>query len=220
MRDEWRSVGRKTCEVTRRLDAKYPELNLGYQSDLFDVVELCSTGSKRNVLERAKIIEVLLLEAGDKDIHRALLQTLLPGIVSTCRQLRFGEGIMIERGEMVCVAVSLMSEVVSEWAGRSRQYAGPDLLNALMGRLKRWMMKEKAATTFTRAEEDLRADEPSTLLTRLEGLRCPEYDRLVQLVYWRVFEGVSWREVALRDNSDPRTIQAELQSFSYHHLMA
>ena len=98
-----------------------------------------------SVLERAAIVRALLEEASDPDIHRALLQTLLPGVVSVCRQLRFGDGIVDEPSETVAMAISLLSELLVDWAGQSRQYAAPDLLSALRGRLRRWLLKEKEA---------------------------------------------------------------------------
>ena len=147
LRLEWRRVGRSPSarEATRRLDERHRELRLEAQDDLFDVVALLESRSGRNVLERAQIVRALLEEASNPDVHRALLQTLLPGVVSVCRQLRFGDGIIDDPGETLSMAVSLLSELLIDWAGQSRQYAAPDLLSALRGRLRRWLLKEKEA---------------------------------------------------------------------------
>jgi hypothetical protein len=161
-----------------------------------------------------------LQEAGDPDIHRALLQTLLPGVVSVCRQLRFGEGIIEEPSETLAMAISLLSELLVDWAGQSRAYAAPDLLSALRGRLRRWMLKEKEAlrnvTNFEVGERA--AEEASPLLTRLEGLR-EDHDRLVRLTYARVFEGRSLRELAAHDHSAPVSLQSELAHFAVRYLL-
>jgi hypothetical protein len=223
LRLEWRHAGRRPSAraAARRLDERYPELDLGAQEDLFDVVSLLESRSRRNVLERAAIVRALLQEASDPDVHRALLQTLLPGVVSVCRQLRFGDGIVEEANETLSVAVSLLSELLVDWAGQSRQYAAPDLLSALRGRLRRWLLKEKEARRALANDSaaERRAPESSTLMTRLEGLRGGEHDRLARLTYARVFEGRSLRELAANDHSAPVSLQSELQIFARRHLL-
>ncbi len=223
LRLEWRRVGRSPSAraACQRLASRYPDLDLGQLTDLVDVVALLETRGGRNVLERARIVRALLLEASDPDIHRALLQTLLPGVVSVCRQLRFGAGIIDEPSETLAMAVSLLSELLVDWAGQSRQYAAPDLLSALRGRLRRWLLKEKAAlrsvSRFDHVDEA--ADESSPLLTRLENLRGGEHDRLARLTYARVFEGRSLRELAQHDHSAPVSLQSELQHFAVRYLL-
>jgi hypothetical protein len=222
LRHEWRWLGRRPSarEAARRLDVRHPDLLLCDQHDLCDVVDLLESRSGRSVLERAQIVRALLEEASDPDIHRALLQTLLPGVVSVCRQLRFGEGIIEEPSEMLGVAVSLLSELLVDWAGQSRAYAAPDLLSALRGRLRRWMLKEKEArhNVSTYDVSGRAAEESSPLLTRLECLR-EEHDRLVRLTYARVFEGRSLRELAADDHSAPVALQSELQHFAVRYLL-
>ena len=223
LRLEWRRVGRTQSarESCQRLAERYPDLSLDAQTDLHDVVNLLETKGGRNVLERAQIVRVLLIEASDPDVHRALLQTLLPGVVSVCRQLRFGDGIIADPSETLAMAVSLLSELLVDWAGQQRQYAAPDLLSALRGRLRRWLLKEKEAlrciSHFERVDEP--ALEASPLLTRLESLRGGEHDRLVRLTYARVFEGRSIRELAAHDHSAPVSLQSELQYFAGRFLL-
>jgi hypothetical protein len=223
LRLEWRNVGRRASArgATRRLDERYPDLDLAAQEDLFDVVTLLESRSRRSVLERAEIVRALLQEASDPDVHRALLQTLLPGVVSVCRQLRFGDGIVEEANETLSVAISLLSELLVDWAGQSRQYAAPDLLSALRGRLRRWLLKEKEARRAISPIDlaDQPAPEGSALITRLESLRGGEHDRLARLTYARVFEGRSLRELAANDHSAPVSLQSELQLFAIRHLL-
>jgi hypothetical protein len=223
LRLEWRRVGRSPSarEATRRLDKRHPDLRLEDQEDLGDIVALLESRSGRNVLARAQIVRALLEEASDPDVHRALLQTLLPGVVSVCRQLRFGEGIIDEPSETLSMAISLLSELLIDWAGQSRQYAAPDLLSALRGRLRRWLLKEKEALKSVSHfdQVDRPAEEASPLLTRLESLRGGEHDRLVRLTYARVFEGRSFRELAAHDHSAPVSLQSELQHFAVRFLL-
>jgi hypothetical protein len=223
LRLEWRQVGRSPSarDSTRRLDVLHPDLHLESQDDLCDVVALLESKGGRSVLERAEIVRALLQESSDPDIHRALLQTLLPGVVSVCRQLRFGEGIIDEPSETLSMAVSLLSELLIDWAGQSRQYAAPDLLSALRGRLRRWLLKEKDALKCVSRFEHVErpADEASPLLTRLENLRGGEHDRLARLTYARVFEGRTLRELADNDHSAPVSLQSELQHFAVRFLL-
>jgi hypothetical protein len=222
LRHEWRWIGRRPSAriAVRRLDERHPELRLADQHDLCDIVDLCESRSGRSVVQRAQIVRALLEEATDPDIHRALLQTLLPGVVSVCRQLRFGEGVIEEPSEMLAMAVSLLSELLVDWAGQSRAYAAPDLLSALRGRVRRWMLKEKDArhTVANFVLTDRAADEASPLLTRLESLRA-EHDRLVRLTFQRVFEGRSLRDLAADDHSAPVALQSELQHFAVRYLL-
>ncbi|MGH3732357.1 MAG: hypothetical protein ACRDVC_03140 [Acidimicrobiales bacterium] len=222
LRDEWRWIGRRSSarEAVRRLDERHPTLRLADAHDLCDVVDLLESRSGRSVLDRARIVRAMLEESSDPDIHRALLQTLLPGVVSVCRQLRFGDGVIEEPSETLSMAISLLSELLVDWAGQSRAYAAPDLLSALRGRLRRWMLKEKDALRNVSSFEivECAAEEASPLLTRLESLRR-DHDRLVRLTYARVFEGRSLRELAACDHSAPIALQSELQHFAVRYLL-
>lgn len=223
LRREWRHVGRG-AEARRRFARfaeAHPDLALAGLSDLGDLVGALEAHGGRSVLERARIVTALLEDAADPLVRRCLLQTLLPGIVSVCRQLRFGRGIVREPSETVAVAVALASELLHDWAGQSRAYAAPDLLSALRGRLRRWMLKEKAAARSAAAYAPLEAParDESPLATRLEALRGGDYERLTRLTYAAVFEGRSLRELAREDHCATGTLQAELQRFALRHLL-
>ncbi len=223
MRREWQHVGRtvRARQALERLRCRHPALDLAPMVDLCDVVTTLEARGGRTVLERAAIVRALLEEAGDPEIHRTLLQTLIPGIVSVCRQLRFGDGIITEPSDTVAMALGLASELLVDWSGQSRQYAAPDILSALRGRLRRWLLKEKLAlrsvSSFERGDEP--ATESSPLLTRLTSFRGGQYDRLARLTYARVFEGLSLREVAAGDHSAPGSLQKELQHFAINFLI-
>ncbi len=223
LRVQWPRAGRSASARVAHDDfvARHRELPLSTTEDLFDVVERLESRSPLTVLERAQVVRALLEDAADPEIHRALLQTLLPGVVSVCRQLRFGEGIVEEPRETVAESVSLLSELLVDWAGQSRPYAGPDLLSALRGRLRRWLLKEKAAqrrtTRFDQVDEP--AEDTSLLLGRLESLRGGEHDRMARLTYARVFEGRSLRELATEDHSAPVSLRDELRLFAHRYLL-
>jgi hypothetical protein len=223
LRREWERVGRTSDarRALKMLNSRHPSLGLDALSDLCDVVKVLEKGGGRCVLERAEIVRALLEESGDDAIHRTLLQTLLPGIVSVCRQLRFGEGIVEDPSETLSMALGFASELLVDWSGESRQYAAPDILSALRGRLRRWLLKEKAArralSYFEQGDEPAREDSP--LLTRLASFRGSQYERIARITYARVFEGRSLRELASADRSAPGSLQAELQHFAVRHLI-
>ena len=223
LRREWRRVGHTplACASFTRLRDCHPDLDWEGLSDLFDVVEALESRSGRNVIERAKIVQALLEGASDPQVHRALLQTLIPGIVSVCRQLRFGDGVVKDPSDTLTMALGITYEVLTDWAGESRQYAAPDILSAVRGRLRRWMLKEKAAQRLISNFEldDNPATESSPLLARLHGYQDSQYDRLARLTYERVFEGRSLREIAAKDHSAPNSLQKELRQFAVHFLI-
>ncbi len=199
MRYEWQHVGhtRRSRTAMTSLSERHPNLRLDGLIDLCDIVTL---------LERR---------------GGALLQTLIPGIVSVARQLGFGEGIVDEPSETLGVALGLASELLTDWAGQSRQYAAPDILSALRGRLRRWLLKEKAAQRVVSNydQRDEPAMESSPLLARLHSFRGSQYDRIARLTYARVYEGRSLREIAADDHSAPSSLQKELQHFAVRFLI-
>jgi hypothetical protein len=174
------------------------------------------------VEERSMVIQVLLQEADHPAVHRALLQTLLPGLVSTCRQLQFGRGIIQRPSDVVNEAITMLSEILHEWAGQSRPYAAPDILSALRGRLRRWLLREKDYQQRIVGEKTVVAveAESSHLLVRLNKLlEQPEYQDLAEVVYARVFQSVPLAELAKERHVAPITLQRSLQQFTMKHLL-
>ena len=223
LRRDWYWQGRsddsrRACALLRE---RHPDLAWRGVEDLAQVVSALDTGAGRSVLERAAIVQALLIECGDASIRRALLQTLLPGVVSVCRQLRFGHGIVDEPHEAVAVAVALLNELIIDWSGQSRAYAAPDLLSALRARLRRWLLKEKRARLPITLTEELEPMSPdaSPLLARLETLRRGPHERLARLTYQCVFAGIPLRELARDDHSSVPTLKRELQVFALAHLL-
>lgn len=223
LRRDWLRTGRtpNSQRAFAMLATRWPGLPLAGLNDLGDVVDALERRSGLTMLEKADVLKALLVESHDPEISRALLQTLLPGIISTCRQLRFGEGIVAEPSEMLAVAIATCTELIHNWAGQYRQFCAPDLLSALRGRLRRWMLKEKEAQRSLVANESIveSASVESPLLARLESLANGPHERLVRLTYQRVFEGRSLRELAKADRSAPQALQAELQNFARRYLL-
>ena len=223
LRDDWRWRCHRHASIIAmaQIRERHPDDALADLSDLGELVVALDVGGGRSVIERARIAQILLIEATNEEVRRALLQALLPGVVSTCRQLRFGQGIINEPHECVAAAISMLNDLISDWAGESRPYAAPDLLSALRGRLRRWLLKEKGSRLNAP-----RADDPETpaatnsaLLTRLEILVEGPHERLARLTYRCVFAGIPLRELAREDQSSLPSLRRELQIFALAHLL-
>ena len=223
LRDDWRWRCHRHASILAmaQIRERHPDEALAGLADLGDLVQSLDSHGGRSVLERARIVQVLLLEASDEQVRRALLQTLLPGVISVCRQLRYGQGIVHEPGECVAAAISLLNELITDWAGESRPYAAPDLLSALRGRLRRWLLKEKHDRLAPGPCEDPEPVAPaaSPMLTRLEMLRKGPHERLARLTYQCVFAGVPLRDLAREDHSSLPSLRRELQTFALAHLL-
>ncbi|MBW4031006.1 MAG: hypothetical protein HIU57_10135 [Acidobacteria bacterium] len=223
LRNDWRWRCRRDASIhaMAQLRERHREIDLEGLADLGELVCSLDTRGGRSVLDRAHVVQALLSEAANEEIHRALLQTLLPGVVNVCRQLRFGQGIVNEPRDTLTAAISLLSELITDWAGESRPYAAPDLLSALRGRLRRWLLKEKEARLTTPCLDDSEpvAAASSPMLTRLEMLRDGPHERLARLTYQCVFAGVPLCELARADHSSLPTLRRELQIFALAHLL-
>lgn len=221
LRADWHHVAHRSPSITAlsRMRERHADAPLEGIGDLGDLVDALEIRGGRSVLDRARLVQFMLEDAADVDVRRALLQTLLPGIVNVCRQLRFGAGVC-EPSDTVGAAIALASELLTEWAGQSRPYAAPDILSAIRGRLRRWLLKEKAAMqSLGGLDDDVAASDHSPLEQRLATYRGGPHDRLARLTYARVYEGRSWRDLAAADHCAPQSLQNELQRFAYRFLV-
>jgi hypothetical protein len=223
LRIEWRAISRSpdSRRAATAFALRHPELALVGVRDLGDLVFALETRGGRTVEQRADIVGRLLEDAADPQLHRALLQTLLPGVVSVGRQLRFGRGIVEDPSEVLDQAIGTLSELLVDWAGQSRQYAAPDLLSALRGRVRRWLLKEKEmrAGSLGRLLRDAPSPEASPLLRRLAAHRGGPNERLARLTYARVFDERPLGELAREERRTSSSLQAELQQFATRFLL-
>lgn len=224
LRYEWTMIAPSTTSqlTWQRICREYELAYLDSALDFGQVLRRLEPGGGLSVEQRSHVITVLLIEASDRFVHRALLQTLLPGVVSVCRQLKFGRGIAERPSDVVSEAIALLSEIIRDWAGQSRTYAAPDLLSALRGRLRRWLLKEKEVRRRTANEIPMDATAPATsrLEARLELLfRHPEHERLARLTWRRVFEERPLRELAQEEGVSATSLRQELQRFASAYLL-
>ena len=221
LRTEWHREGhsRRAERACDYLRARHPDTALVGCLDLGEVVGRLEQHSGLSAVEKARILEALLVEATDPAIRRALVQTLLPGVVSVCRQLHFGRGVVDEPSEFLAVAIATLSELVSEWAGQSRGYAGPDLLSALRGRLRRQLLKEKENRDHQAPESDAVTTAEDALASELRRHLGTEYDSVARAAYAYAVEGRPLRDVARQRGSSLSTLQAELAHFAERFLL-
>jgi hypothetical protein len=198
---------------------RHHDLPLSHITSSAELIAALEPRGGLRVIERAQVVSALLRDAADRDIHRMLLHTLLPGVVSVCRSLRFGRGVVTEPGEFMTEAVTTLSELLTEWAGQHRAYAAPDILSALRGRLRRWIIKEKALRDSVAIDPQHPAGETDNLESRLAAFAHGDHADLARAVYDRVIAGLSLSEIAAQRGTDPRRLRRELEEFVTRHIL-
>lgn len=201
LRSEWPRLGaspgaRRSLATLR---GRAPEHVPAHVRDLVELVEALEPDGGLTQIERARVLEALLESAGDPLVRRCLLQTLLPGIVSLARKLRFGEGIADSPSAFLGDALAEAAELLFEWAGQRRAFAGPDLLGALRCRLRRRMLADKQRRAELVAPPDRPAREDphaSGSLAHDLALAAASDSSDVRLLYARCVLGVSASELA------------------------
>jgi len=221
LRLEWRSLQRSRAsrEAAALLIDEHVELAAWPISDLGDVVDLLEPGGPLSQLERSRLA-ALLLESCPRDplIQRALLQTLLPGIVGVARRLGWGRRSGEDPAVFLADLVTTAFEVIDEWGGQQRPYAAPDLLNAVRCRMRRRLASEAmgSVTPLERpdgsvvelpAEPD---DDPlESIKARLESV-AHEVDPVgAAALYGREVLGLSYRELAEMTGVSPRQLASK-----------
>lgn len=140
LRREWAAIARSASsrEAARHLRAAHPEVERLRPVDLGEVLALLEPSGGLTQVGRAELAACLLASAPDHPmIARALLQTLVPGIVSVARRLRWGEPSGDDPASFLADLITAAYELIVEWGGQRRPYAAPDLLNALRCRMRR-----------------------------------------------------------------------------------
>lgn len=97
---------------------------------------------------RARAASVLQAMLRSQSVHplvpRAILQAIVPGLVSIARRLRWGAGgDWQDGGAFFADLVATAWEVVVSWSGQDRPYAVLDLLSAVRCRLRRQVVGQR-----------------------------------------------------------------------------
>ena len=221
LRLEWRSLARSPSsrEAATILVSLQPRLGLLSITDLGDVVRLLEPGGGLDQIERARLVGDLLAAIPSHPlIQRALLQTLLPGVVSVARRLQWGRGTGDDPSSFLADLITTTYEILHEWGGEARPYAAPDLLNALRCRMRRRidMTTDGARLVSMERVDGTQIEPPPTLdddpfdsvvMQLVEG--SSDEDRIgAAALYGREVLGYSYRELAVMTGISPRRLAA------------
>jgi hypothetical protein len=199
LRREWDHTGRTL--MSRRALAALREHEGGdvvptWIVDLSQLVTALEPRGGLDRLHRARLVAFLLRCAVDPFVGRCLLQTMLPGVVSVARQLRFGEGIYDDPRVFLSDAITELVELIASWAGQSRPYAAPDLLSALRCRMRRRMLAEKARRSELTIVADVARNDPDDSFARQLAAAAVRGVTDVDLLYARCVLGHTESELA------------------------
>jgi hypothetical protein len=219
LRQEWRQIARSAPSQASAalLVARLPALSSRAPRHLGDVVELLEPRSGLSQLERAQVVTTMLeLAPRDPLLRRALLQTLLPGVVAVARRLDWGHGHpqVDDAASFLADLITTMYEVIVEWGGQRRSYAAPDLLNAVRCRMRRRLESDALSAAIPLEVADLRGQIPSSLdddptesLASLLRAQRAELDPIgAAALYGREVLGLSYRELASMTGLSPRRL--------------
>jgi hypothetical protein len=147
---DWRAISRG-CESKHALDllaAREPDVASTQAKDLEELVALLrgAIGDPRGDWAPRVLQAMLRTQSVHPLISRAILQALLPGLVTVARRLSWGSGgDWIDGGTFFSDLITTAWEVITEWCGEDRPYALLDLLSAVRCRMRRQIMSRRAA---------------------------------------------------------------------------
>lgn len=149
---EWRMLGhcegsRHAMELLRPREEVVAALVPSATGDLGNLVDALHSPrdqAGRN-LAAAGVAALLRSSSAHPLIPRALLQSLVPGLLGVARRLSWGAGGDWEGGgPFFSDLVATAWEVIVEWAGQSRPYAAGDMLSAIRCRSRRQVQAHQA----------------------------------------------------------------------------
>lgn len=223
LRREWRQTGHSpgARAALDRLRGLRPDLVPSWVTDLFGLVLALEPGGGLERLSRAQVVTLLLEEAEDPLVRRCLLQTLVPGIVSVARKLRFGDGIADDPRTFLADALAEATALLCSWAGQHRSYAAPDLLGALRCRLRRRMLADKARRFELTEPPDLAARDDACDVGTLARVLAAGIDAGRSdddLLYARCVLGVPTSDIARALGLETKVVRQRLSSAAMSYL--
>lgn len=207
LRLEWKVLARSKAsrEAADLLAQRSKPLQRCVISDLRDVLAALEPNGPLSVNERAEVARDLLASIRLHPLFaRTLLQTLLPGIVTVARKLRWGAGTGDDPSAFLADLITAAYELITEWAGQERPYAAPDLLNALRCRMRRRIIpastNEIVSTPLIEADAENQASTRHDHVAELAELIVAHRSELDPLgataLYGREVLGYSYRELS------------------------
>jgi hypothetical protein len=147
---DWRAVSRgaESRNALQVLARREPEVAATNAPDLEELVALLrgAIGDPRGGWAPRVIQAMLRNQSVHPLIPRAILQALLPGLVTVARRLSWGSGgDWIDGGTFFSDLITTAWEVITEWDGEDRPYALLDLLSAIRCRMRRQILTRRSS---------------------------------------------------------------------------
>jgi len=147
---DWRAISRgsESIRALELLAAKEPEVAATHALDLEELVGLLrGTIGDPSATWAPRVLQAMLrAQSVHPLISRAILQALVPGLVTVARRLSWGSGgDWIDGGTFFSDLITTAWEVITEWRGEDRPYALLDLLSAVRCRMRRQILSRRSA---------------------------------------------------------------------------
>ncbi len=160
MRREWQALGTAPASRTayRCLAAREPVVGRLGVGDLAELVATLSPSSNRLSRDEAAGVVAAMLQSADAHelIPRAIVQALVPGVLSLARHFEIADGPWSDLDAFFSDAISCLWEQITTWSGTWHAYAAGDLLSGARTRLR-------TLQTTERRHRSRRADTPDAL---------------------------------------------------------
>ena len=220
---EWQAIGHSTASRSAHralADAEPAVAAVGCSDlgELVDAVQARGPGQRLAQGDKPAVQSAMLRSARlDALIPRALVQILYPGLAQVTRSLGPLVRQLGGRDDTMSEAVALLWTFADEWAGDDRLYAGPDMLSAVLCRLRRAAVRadrdQEGRSLTNPADFDLLAADSdrsdlealALALGDLDGHGITRADAAV--MYLTRVHGYSIVEVAEMTGTAPRAIQ-------------
>ena len=159
---DWTAVSRgvESKHALNSLAAIEPDVAATGAEDLGELVALLrgTIGDPRGDWAPSVLQAMLRTQSVHPLIPRAILQALLPGLVTVARRLSWGSGgDWTDGGTFFSDLITTSWEVITDWRGEDRTYALLDLLSAVRCRMRRQILSRRSTREIAvGAELDLR----------------------------------------------------------------
>jgi hypothetical protein len=198
---------------------RHPELGLTASENLCDIVRVTDQGSGASPRTKAKVLQALLVDAGDQHIHLALLTALVPGCHTVRRQLA-ATFYQSSDPEQLNDIITSASEVIRDWAGQDRPYAGQDILNATHHRVRRTILHDRSIQQSSRRLDDQYHDLISAEPVEIDEYRekiaafvAGENGQAARMALRRIDLDEPWTDIASDEGLVTSTARRQVRNF-------
>src|ERR1039458_10242246 len=147
LRIEWQTLGTApaSSSACHRLAEREPVVEHLKAQNLAELVDALSLSSGRLSRDEATGVLSAMLRGAQVDplIPRAIIQTLIPGLLALSSRVDVANGPWCDLDAFYAEAVSALWELTNRWAGDDRPYAAGDLLSGVRTRLRTLQLTER-----------------------------------------------------------------------------